>query len=597
MRFRYLFIFALLIIIIMSSCVRTDVIAGGNFDIQTENWGIENVEGKSGGILKLAIVNDFSTLLPYSDSAEKKIPKSNILDIYLESLMYISKGGVYSEFGLAKSAKSEVTEDGTTILTFELGENIKWSDGVPLTVNDIKWNFENIWTVEPYSDYFSLIKDSNGNFPEIKIINDTTIQFIYKSKYRRGYTAVASAKILPKHIFEQYSNTDNFNNLWDFKNFNKDLIVGSGAFIPKEYIPREKLVFEKNEYYYRKDKNGNNLPYLDKIIIYFVNDRTELKNMFLSNEIDIYEPLPEEFDSLKVLSDENNWKSIIGNPRYGTNFLAFNFNAKDSRKRKWFRNKHFRLAMAKALNRERIINEAFYNYATNIYGPVSPSSFFYNPEVENLNLDYSLDNAASELVLGGFDLEDGILYDEEGSPVTFEIITNEGNLMREKIGEILKEDLLKLGITVNLIKLPFNDVVGKLVATGEWDSVIIGLTGSADPASGWNVWRLDGGLHFWNYSPELKPDLFDEELKADYVVPEYEKRIDEIFRQSESTFGDELKSIFNEFQMLVAENQILVYVSTPNYLAIYKNNIHISNSDKLNELAGILWKPWNIWSE
>jgi peptide/nickel transport system substrate-binding protein len=136
-----------------------------------------------------------------------------------------------------------------------------------------------------------------------------------------------------------------------------------------------------------------------------------------------------------------------------------------------------------------------------------------------------------------------------------------------------------------------------LVATGDWEAVIIGLTGSVDPASGWNVWRLDGGLHFWNYSPEVKPDMFDDALKADYVVPEYEKRIDEIMRLQVSTVDkDELHKLFDEFQMLVAEHQVLVYTVAQNYLVAYKKSVHIYNPDP-NPAAGVLWAAWNIWKD
>ncbi|KLO24871.1 MULTISPECIES: ABC transporter substrate-binding protein [unclassified Marinitoga] len=581
--------------IIFYGCLNSkEILANNNFEIDySENWAVENVEGVPGEILKLGIIGSIKTLTPFATITENE---SKLINLFLDSLMYISNDGIHSKSGLAKSVNAEVTEDGSTMYTFELGDNIKWSDGEPLTIDDVIWTFKNIWFNPLYSKYVG-IEDQNGDLPKIVKINDNTIRFIYNSKYRLGYERIASAKILPKHILENYVNDSDFENVWNLDNLNSELFVGSGPFIPKRYLPDEEIVFEKNPNYYRKDKNGNSLPYLNQIIYKIANDEDEMKNFFINGEIDIYEFLPSDYESIKNLSEEKNWEIIEGKPLYGTQFIAFNFNAKDAIKRQWFRNKYFRRAISRILDRDKIIQNVYYNHGTALYGPLSPSSFFYNSKVENLNLDYSVDGAISELDKGGFKLENGILYDSNGNQVTFNLITNINNTIRLEIGNILKEDLKKIGIEITFTQIEFNDLVSKLVGTGDWESVIIGFTGSVDPASSWNVWRTDGGLHFWNFSPEIRPDMFDDELRADYVVPEYEKRIDEIMRLQVETYGEELENLFNEFQLLVSDNQILVYTASPNYLAAYNKNIHVYNIDSPTQVAGILWKIWNIWKE
>ena len=121
----------------------------------------------------------------------------------------------------------------------------------------------------------------------------------------------------------------------------------------------------------------------------------------------------------------------------------------------------------------------------------------------------------------------------------------------------------------------------------------IGLTGGADPGSGYNVWRLDGGLHFFNYSPELRPDTVPQEI---YKVFDWEQRIHDIYVESTGAFGKERKEVFDEFQMICAEYQPLIFTVASNYLYAHQGNVHLANPEP-NPFAGMLWKIQCIWKE
>jgi peptide/nickel transport system substrate-binding protein len=228
-----------------------------------------------------------------------------------------------------------------------------------------------------------------------------------------------------------------------------------------------------------------------------------------------------------------------------------------------------------------------------MYGPRSRSSAYYNPEIENLGFRYSLAMARRELQEGGFSWNsNGELIDSEGNVVKFDLSTNSGNNTREEIGNILVDSLSKLGIEVNFRPVQFNTLVGQLYSE-DWDAIIIGLSGGDDPAWGSNVWALDGGLHFWNWSPEVQ-DWVD---PNDYYVSDAERRIDEIMRTNKSVFDEQkLQEMWDEWQMLIAENQIVVYTVSQNVLYAFVDELHIYNPDP-NPLAGVLWRPWGIWKE
>jgi peptide/nickel transport system substrate-binding protein len=557
------------------------------------DWAIEDVAGKPGGTLFLDTTSGPKTMNP---AWAQETSSTDIIGWVLDTLVHASNKGLAELPGLAKEFSAEVREDGKTVYTYVLRKGLKWSDGMPLTIDDVIWSFEKIWfdanmTANGNGAYL----DSNNELPTIVKVDDYTVQFVYNTKFRRGHESIGWTEILPKHVLEPYVEEGRFQEAWSLAELDK--VVASGPFVLKEYKEGVRVVLEKNPYYYRKDKNGVQLPYLDQIVYIIVKDLNTARLKFEAGETDIYSPTAEEFPEIRAMAEEKGWIVKQGGPNLGSNFVTFNFNAKDPVKRKWFRNVYFRRAIAFAIDKQTLIDVLYNGLGAPLYGPVSPSSGYYNPEVENLGFRYSLARAKKELRDGGFVLKGGKLYDADGNQVKFELTTNAGNNVREEIGNILKENLSKLGIEVNFAPMQFNALVGKLVSTGDWEAIIIGLTGSVDPASGWNVWRLDGGLHFWNYSPEIKPDMFTEEMKADYWVPDFEKRIDEIMRlQVSAVDKDELRKLLDEFQMLVAENQIVVYTVAQNYLVAYKNIVHVYNPEP-NPAAGVLWSGWNIWKE
>ena len=275
----------------------------------------------------------------------------------------------------------------------------------------------------------------------------------------------------------------------------------------------------------------------------------------------------------------------------GSNFITFNFNAPDPVKKEWFRNADFRKAWVYALDRASIIDTIYNGLGAPLYGPVSPSSGFYNPEVEEYGYKYSITRARLSLKKGGFSWkEDGTCVDANGNPVEFELLTNAGNTAREAVGAIMTSAAEKLGIKINYTPIDFNTVVSKLLEPS-YEAVIIGLTGSVDPGSGWNVFRIDGGLHMWNYPPEYSEAVSPEE----YVLPGWEKRVDEIFREQTAAVVEQDRfDLFAEFQVIFADEQPLVYTIGQNYLLVYDDTLELAN-DNPNPAAGAFWHREGIY--
>ncbi|MDK2786113.1 MAG: peptide/nickel transport system substrate-binding protein [Thermotoga sp.] len=197
------------------------------------------------------------------------------------------------------------------------------------------------------------------------------------------------------------------------------------------------------------------------------------------------------------------------------------------------------------------------------------------------------------LKLGGFKWdENGQLLDSEGNPVKFIIMTNAGNQVREGMGNIITESLKKLGMDVTFAPIDFNTLVQKLVVNGDWEAVIIGLTGSDEPQSGANVWRIKGALHFWNYHPEVK-DFVD---PNDYYLPDWEKEIDRIFEENVKILDQQkVVDMFREFQRLVSEHLPLIYTTQQLYLYAYSNKLHNLEPTAFGGMWG--WNQDCVWKE
>jgi peptide/nickel transport system substrate-binding protein len=290
-------------------------------------------------------------------------------------------------------------------------------------------------------------------------------------------------------------------------------------------------------------------------------DAARLK--FLAKETDSYAARPREYAELRTQQQAGNFTIFDGPATFATEFIVFNLNPAGLRPPKltWFQNVKFRQAVSYAVDREAIALQVYAGRATPQYGPVSPANkFFYNPNVHK----YPRDPARAETLLreAGFTKgADGLLHDSAGNVVEFTISTNAGNGDREAIGNLVRQDLTRLGMRVTFAPEAFNTLVGKLVGTFNWEAIIIGLTGGLEPHNGQNVWRSNGSLHMW-WPKEEKP------------ATDWETETDRIFDQAATTIDqNKRKSLYNRWQEIVAEQAPIIYFTTTLTQPAFRNTM------------------------
>lgn len=552
------------------------------------DYVIRDYAGNPGGVLNAGTLGDPKTFNPVWSQETSST----------DMLVWLGYGAAGTLFGADQGGMPTVpqlatkwwfSEDGKTVY-FELREGVLWSDGEPVTMEDVLFTFNDVMLVnEMTANGNSSYMDANDELPVIEVIDEKTIAFTWTVPNVWGYKAVGYADILPKHALAEAVANGTLAEKWTVDQFTD--IVCCGPYVPEEYVPGVYVKFVKNPLFWMKDSNGYQLPYLDEVVFTVVGDQNAELLKFEAGELSVIGPTAENFPRLAEQAEEKGWKTVVGGVALGSNFITFNFNAPDPVKKEWFRNADFRKAWVYALDRASIIDTIYNGLGAPLYGPVSPSSGFYNPEVEEYGYKYSITRARLSLKKGGFSWkEDGTCVDANGNPVEFELLTNAGNTAREAVGAIMTSAAEKLGIKINYTPIDFNTVVSKLLEPS-YEAVIIGLTGSVDPGSGWNVFRIDGGLHMWNYPPEYSEAVSPEE----YVLPGWEKRVDEIFREQTAAVVEQDRfDLFAEFQVIFADEQPLVYTIGQNYLLVYDDTLELAN-DNPNPAAGAFWHREGIY--
>ena len=340
-------------------------------------------------------------------------------------------------------------------------------------------------------------------------------------------------------------------------------MVGTGPFLLESFVSSQKVVLKKNPRYWKKDAAGNALPYLDRIVYMIVSDQNAELLRFKRGEIDYLAAKGEDFPGLKKDDPRSNYTVYRLGPATGSNFLFFNQNTgKDPKtgksfvdpvKLSWFRNEQFRKGIAYALDKQNMVNIVMNGLGYPQWGPMSPAEgYYFNPDVEQY--PYDVVKAKETLAAAGFkDINhDGILEDSTGHPLEFSFITNSGNIVRQKLAEIIRKDLEDVGCKVHFQILEFNSLVQKIDNPPyAWDAVLMGLTGGVEPHFGRNVWHSSGNLHMW-FPCQKKPSSV------------WEARIDSIFDAAVSEINDtKRKALYNEWQNIAADKLPLIYTVLP----------------------------------
>lgn len=445
-----------------------------------------------------------------------------------------------------------------------LRHGLKWSDGKPITADDVVFTWQNI-IFDGFGN--TSTRDSvmiDGKLPTVEKIDDYTVKFVTPEPFA-PFLRMLSSPIAPKHIFQPAVNRgrEYFDGFLS-TNTNPKEFVTSGAFRLKEYVPAQRVVFERNPNYYEINKDGKKLPYLDKLVYLIVGDINNQVLKFEGGELDEISLQGANVARFKEMEKHSDFTVFNIGPDTGTMYLSMNMNNRknekgkyyvDQKKQVWFQDKNFRQAVDYAIDRKNMVFNIANGLGYPLFTPETLNSIFLNKKLKPY--DKNIEKSKELLKKSGFTWDKaGHLIDKFGNHVEFDLYTNAGNTEREAIGVMVKQDLEDLGMKVNFKPIEFNSLVNKLMASLDWDMVIMGFTGSPlEPNGGKNVWLSDGTLH-----------IFNQRLERDANSPRYafEKRIDYLYTQGAlATKFEDRKKYYDEYQAIVYNEKPLIYIYSP----------------------------------
>ena len=453
-----------------------------------------------------------------------------------------------------------------------LRHGLKWSDGKPITADDVVFTWQDI-IFNGFGN--TSTRDSviiNGKLPTVEKLDDYTVKFVTPEPFA-PFLRMLSSPIAPKHIFQPAVNRgkEYFDGFLS-TNTNPKEFVTSGAFRLKEYVPAQRVVFERNPNYYVINKDDKKLPYLDKLVYLIVGDINNQVLKFEGGELDEISLQGANVARFKEMEKHSDFTVYNIGPDTGTMYLSMNMNNRkdekgkyyvDPKKQVWFQDKNFRQAVDYALDRKNMVFNIANGLGYPLFTPETLNSIFLNKNLKPY--DKNIEKSKELLKKSGFMWDKaGHLLDRFGNHVEFDLYTNAGNTEREAIGVMVKQDLEDIGMKVNFKPIEFNSLVNKLMASLDWDMVIMGFTGSPlEPNGGKNVWLSDGTLH-----------IFNQRLERDMNSSRYmfEKRLDYLYTQGAlATKFEDRKKYYDEYQAIVYDEKPLIYIYSPIRIVALRN--------------------------
>jgi peptide/nickel transport system substrate-binding protein len=490
-------------------------------------------------------------------------------------------------------AESWEHSDDFLVWTFQLRRDVRFNNGMPMTADDVVFSFDIIYDEKITSSSRDLLT-VEGRRWQVEKVDDYSVRITLPTQYAIFLEIATSGGIVPilcKKVCEPPYKAGTFNSFMGAESTPQE-VVGTGPFMLERYIPGQRLTLKRNPHYWVRDAVGNQLPYLDRMLVLWVQTLDAMMLQFQAGEVDGYQVRGIDYPILKPMEQQGNFRIYELGPRMGSAFICLNQNPDhhpetgkpyvEPHKRKWFSDTRFRQAIAHCIDREGIIKTVHNGLGLPIYGPMNKGvGYFYNDRVKPY--EYNLERARRLLSDMGLQdrNRDGLLEDEAGNVVQFTLMTNAGNNLREQTAEILRKDLARLGIKVDLKFIEFNLLISKMDETFDWEALVMGLTGGTEPHSGSNVWKSSGRLHMWY--PRQKTPATPWEARIDKIFAAGIKEMDRAKR----------KELYDEWQMIVNEQQPFVYTVADMDMYAWRNRFENVYPTVLAG-AGRRWTYWNL---
>ncbi len=393
-----------------------------------------------------------NTLSVESSIEARDIVSRNII----ETLFYydLDYDGVKLVPVLAESM--EVSKDGLEI-TVKLKKDIWFSDGVPVTADDVVFTYETM--MNPEIDAAD-IRNYYNNVKQVVKIDDRTVKFVLKELYWQTIESVGVFDVLPRHIY-QFTDPKQFNS-------RRSNPVGSGPYVFERWDVGQQVVLRRNDNYWGKK------PKINKLVFKIITNSMAALQSLRSHNIDTMEPSSEQFFELS--KDEQFKKDfnmlLYWRPSFGYSYIGWN------EARAFFKDRRVRLAMTYSVNRPAIVE-----YIQKGYGKIITGPFYIYGKQNDPNIKpwpFDLEKAKQLLDEAGWIDHDGNgIRDKDGVIFRFKLSYPSGSETAERIIKMIKDDTARIGVDVIPDPVEWSIFLERL-NRGDFDAAFSGWGGTIE---------------------------------------------------------------------------------------------------------------------
>ena len=482
---------------------------------------VENLTGARGGNLVLAVAADPSN---FNRMLAAGLPSVAITERISADLVHINRSTLRLEPSLATKWESDKTG---RVYTIHLRRGVRFSDNSPFTADDVLFTFQVLTDPKIESTLAGQI-ETDGRFPSVTKIDDYTLKLSFQRTVGMGLRMLDSIPMLPKGRLSRAYQEGKFETVWG-PAVNPADVAGLGPFRLKEYQRGVRIVLERNPYYWKIDRAGQRLPYLDTITFLVIPDLHSEALRFQQGELDLVSSPslnPENYAALRRNQKDYTLRDL--GPGLAVDYLWFNLNGGanaagrpyvDPEKMAIFEKPEFRRAISYSLDRAGMTRSVLLGLGTPQYGIISSGNReWHYPGISQT--EYNPARARELLAQIGLrdNDRDGIMeFGAKRRPFELSLLTSRGNNVREKAAQVIQDNLSKVGIRSGIQLLLPNEIASRFLGSFDYEAILFGFTPTdVAPDLQADLWYSSGSIHFWR--PGQKKPAFPWESTIDTLI-------------------------------------------------------------------------------
>jgi peptide/nickel transport system substrate-binding protein len=523
---------------------------------------VAGTSGHAGGGLEYSQRTEPKTLNPAFVGDN---PSREVIHRLIADLIHINRESQMTEPALAKSWK--VSPDGLRY-TLELRRGVRFSDGEPFDADDVIFSFQ-VYLDEKLNSPQRDLLIIDGKPIQVRKLDAYRVQVDLPRQYAAAERLFDGLGMLPRHLLEKLWREGKLADAWNLRTPPAEM-AGLGPFRVKIYVPGQRIELTRNPYYWKADKDGTRLPYLDTVTYRFAGTEDMQVMQFQSGESDILNRVgARNYAVLEKDRERRGYALRDLGPGLEYAVMVFNLNDVNAKTppgvaahEAFLANPAFRQAVSQAIDRDSMVRLVYQGHAAPLASPLPLGNKNWIDRQIPAPVR-SVAKAREALRMAHFTwTPDGVLKSPEGHPVEFSILASAGNAERVQMAGLIQDDLKALGMEVHVATMDTRSLLNRVQRTHDYDACLLTLQeADADPTPDMSVLLSNGSTHLWHPDQKSPATAWEAEIdrlmQQQMVTPEFAAR----------------KRLFDRVQELMAVNLPMIPLVSPNILVGSKGGL------------------------